>query len=269
MSSGLNSEEILSRLDFERQTVPDADVVLERTQNVVRGIGKLGNRNAIVYSNFSLPEAEKMIESEIDYFGKRQRSFEWKVYSHDEPADLLERLRERGFKIGAEEALMILDLWETPLVLLAALPDGVTVRPVEDDRDIEHFLELETEIWGASFMTREFLRFNQSDPLQRDRAFIAYLNEKPAGMARVTASPQSQFAGLWGGSVLNQFRGRGIYRALLSARIGRARELELTRYLRVDALPTSRPILEKYGFSRVGSTWPAVWPGADKVKGGK
>jgi hypothetical protein len=28
----------------------------------------------------------------------------------------------------------------------------------------------------------------------------------------------------------------------------------------VDALHTSRPILERYGFERVASTWPAVWP---------
>jgi len=167
----MNQQDVLSRLDVERQTVPDADAVLERTQSVLRMIAKLGNRDAI-----------------------------------------------------------------------------------------EYFLQLETEIWGASFTTREFLRFNQSDPLRRDLALIAYMDEKPAGMARVTASSQSQFAGLWGGSVLNEYRGRGVYRSLLSARILRAKELKSTRYLRVDALRTSRPILEKYGFSRVGSTWPAVWP---------
>ena len=257
----MNPEEILSRLDFERQTVPDADAILEKAQSVVRGIAKLGNRNAIAYSNFSTQATATIIDSEIDYFTGLQRSFEWKVYSHDEPADLLERLRQRGFKIGTEEALMILDLRELPAVFLAPFPEGVTVRPVGDDREIEYFLRLETEIWGASFTTREFLRFNQSDPLRRDVAFIAYLSEQPVGMGRVTASSQSQFAGLWGGSVLNEFRGRGVYRALLSARIQRANEYESTRYLRVDALPTSRPILEKYGFTRVGSTWPAVWPG--------
>jgi GNAT superfamily N-acetyltransferase len=255
----MNPQEILSRLDFERQTVP-ADTVLERKQSVVRAIAEVGNRNAIAYSNFSAREAETIVESEIDYFSKLQRSFEWKVYSHDEPADLLGRLRQRGFKIGAEEALMVLDLGEIPAVLMAPHPEGVTVRPIKREREIDYFIQLETKIWGESFTTREFLRFNESDPLRRDVAFIAHVNEKPVGMARVTASSQSQFAGLWGGSVLHQFRGRGVYRALLSARIDRAKELDSTRYLRVDALPTSRPILQKYGFSRVGSTWPAVWP---------
>jgi GNAT superfamily N-acetyltransferase len=256
----MNHREILSRLDAERQTVPDPDTVLETTQNIVRGIAKLGNRNAIVYSNFSAQETEVIIESEIDYFTKLRRSFEWKVYHHDQPADLLERLRQRGFEIGPEEALMILDLQALSPALLAPFPPSITVKSVEDERDIESFLRLEAEIWGASFTTREFLHFSLSDPLRRDRAFVAYLNEKPIGMGRVTAQLESQFAGLWGGSVLNEFRGRGVYRALLSARIRRAREFESTRYLRVDALPTSRPILEKYGFTKVGSTWPAVWP---------
>jgi hypothetical protein len=49
----MNQQDVLSRLDVERQTVPDADAVLERTQSVFRRIAKLGNRNAIEYANFS------------------------------------------------------------------------------------------------------------------------------------------------------------------------------------------------------------------------
>jgi GNAT superfamily N-acetyltransferase len=256
----MNYREILACLDAERQTVPDPDVLLEATQHVVRGIAQLSNRSAVVYSNFLPEPAGQIIESEIEYFTKLKRSFEWKVYGHDQPADLLERLRQRGFKIGAEEALMMLDLRALPAALLAPFPLGVTVRPVGNERDVESFLQLEAEIWGRSSTIGDFLRFNLSDPPRRDLAFVAYLHEKPIGMGRVTASSQSQFGGLWGGSVLNEFRGRGIYRALLSARIKRAQEIESVRYLRVDALPTSRPILEKYGFNRVGSTWPATWP---------
>jgi hypothetical protein len=46
---------------------------------------------------------EEVIDYEIDYFGKLNRGFEWKVYSHDDPSDLLARLRLRGFAIGEEE----------------------------------------------------------------------------------------------------------------------------------------------------------------------
>jgi GNAT superfamily N-acetyltransferase len=255
----MNNRLVLLRLDSERQTVADADVTLEITPHVVRAIGKETSWSGIVYSRFSAQEAAAVINCEIGYFANLNRGFEWKVYSHDEPSDLLDRLRSCGFKIGEEEALMILDLQELPTALLAPAPEGVIVRPVTDEQGIAHFLNLESAIWDESHTTREFLLSGLSDPLQRDLAFVAYSDQKPIGSGRVTTAPQSQFAGLWGGSILPQFRGHGVYRALLSARIQHARRSDSVRYLRVDALPTSRPILEKYGFKRYASTWPANW----------
>lgn len=255
----MNDRPVLLRLDSERQAVADAHVTLEKTPHVVRAIGKETSWSGIVYSRFSAQEAEAVINCEIGYFSNLNRGFEWKVYSHDEPSNLLDRLRSCGFKIGEEEALMILDLQELPTALLAPAPEGVTVRPVTDEQGIAHFINLESAIWDESHITREFLLSGLSDPLQSDLAFVAYSDQKPIGLGRVTTPPQSHFAGLWGGSVLPEFRGHGVYRALLSARIQHARRLDSVRYLRVDALPTSRPILEKYGFRRLASTWPADW----------
>ena len=218
-----------------------------------------GGLERIVYSNFSAPEAAKVIDDEISYFSKLGRGFEWKVYSHDEPTDLLDGLRSRGFRIGEEEALMVLDLRLLPSRLLASGTESITVRAVADDEGISHFLALESAIWGRPDTTREFLMSSISDRLQRNRGFVAYIDQMPIGFGRVTTSPNSCFAGLWGGSVLSDYRGRGVYRALLSARIRHAKSSASVRYLRVDSLPTSRPILERYGFERVASTWPADW----------
>ena len=255
----MNDRMTLLRLDTERQTIPDADVTLDKTPHVVRAIAKHGFWNGIVYSRFMSEEAETVISGEIGFFTKLRRSFEWKNYSHDEPPDLLERLRSRGFKIGEEEALMILDLEEVPPRLLGPAPADVVVKPIADEQGIAHFLSVEGAIWDRLQTTQEFLLSMLSDPLQRDLAFVAYFAQKPIGIGRVAAPPQSHFAGLWGGSVLQEFRGYGVYRALLAARIQHARRLDSIRYLRVDALPDSRPILEKYGFRKVASTWPADW----------
>jgi GNAT superfamily N-acetyltransferase len=255
----MTDQEILTCLDAERQVVADADTELERTPYVVRAIGKPGFWSGVVYSRFSPQEAEEIIENQINYFNRLRRSFEWKVYSHDQPSDLLARLQSRGFKIGEEEALMVLSLDKLPSALLAPAPEGISAVPITDEQGIEDFLDLESAIWGNLRTTRAFLLGNLRDPTQPDLAFIAYSNEKPIGYGRVTAMLESQFAGLWGGSVLPEFRGRGVYRALLSARIQHARRCESVRYLRADALPTSRPILERYGFRRVASTWPAEW----------
>jgi GNAT superfamily N-acetyltransferase len=252
---------ILRLLDVERQTVADTGVTLEKTPYVVRAIGLESSWNGIVYSRFSPSETETIVNAEIKYFAQLNRDFEWKVYSHDEPRDLLSQLRNRGLRIGEEESLMIRDLRELPPSLMAPPPEGVTVSPVKDEQSIADFLSLESAIWACDpSKTREVLLSALSDPLQRNLGFVAYLESKPIGFGRVTASPHSQFSGLWGGSVLPDFRGRGVYRALLSARIQHVRQFDSIRYLRIDALPTSRPILEKYGFKAVASTWPAEWP---------
>jgi hypothetical protein len=162
---------------------------------------------------------------------------------------------------------MFRDLRALPPTLMAPPPEGVTVIPVRNERSIADFLSLESAIWsGEPSMTRAQLLTTLSDPLQRNLGFVAYFDRKPTGFGRVTRSPHSQFSGLWGGSVLPDFRGRGVYRALLSARIQHVLQYDSIRYLRVDSLPTSRPNLEKYGFKVVASTWPAEWPPAP-VKG--
>jgi hypothetical protein len=101
---------ILRLLDVERQTVADTGVTLEKTPYVVRAIGLESSWNGIVYSRFSPSESETIVNAEIKYFTQLNRDFEWKVYSHDEPRDLLSQLRNRGLRIGEEESLMIRDL---------------------------------------------------------------------------------------------------------------------------------------------------------------
>ncbi|MDB5295009.1 MAG: acetyltransferase, partial [Phycisphaerales bacterium] len=75
---------------------------------------------------------------------------------------------------------------------------------------------------------------------------------------RLYTHPASAFAGLYGGGVRPAYRGRGFYRAVVAAR-ARDAVAAGARYLQVDALPTSRPILERMGFAKVTETWPCEW----------
>lgn len=68
----------------------------------------------------------------------------------------------------------------------------------------------------------------------------------------------SDFAGLWGGSTLREWRGRGIYRALVATRANMAAARGV-RYLHVDASDDSAPILRRLGFRAVTTTTPYVW----------
>jgi hypothetical protein len=73
----MNDGILLQLLDSERQTIADTDVTLEKTPYVVRTIGTEteGSWNGIVYSHFSITEAEEMIDDEISYFVKIGRGF--------------------------------------------------------------------------------------------------------------------------------------------------------------------------------------------------
>jgi ribosomal protein S18 acetylase RimI-like enzyme len=76
--------------------------------------------------------------------------------------------------------------------------------------------------------------------------------------AWVRFHPGSEFASLWGGSTLPQWRRRGIYRELVRRRALEAADRGF-RYLQVDASDDSRPILERLGLVKITETTPYVW----------
>jgi hypothetical protein len=71
-------------------------------------------------------------------------------------------------------------------------------------------------------------------------------------------NPGTELAGLWGGSTLPGWRGRGVYRLLISRRAQLAAQGDM-KYLQVDASADSRPILERLGCVSITTTTPYVW----------
>ena len=67
----------------------------------------------------------------------------------------------------------------------------------------------------------------------------------------------TEFCGLWGGSTVPAWRGRGLYRALVSHRAAEALHRGYP-YARVDTSPDSRPILIRLGLKAVADTRPYV-----------
>lgn len=204
-------------------------------------------------TTLTFEETDAAIRSEIEFFRNLNRGFEWKVYSWDTPSDLQERLLHNGFAKGDEEAIMVFDLghgidhWESPHQAIK----------VSTEQHIEDYRRVENQMWGEkSFLTEVLNSLRRGD--NEAMAFVAYQDEQPVSMARLNCHPRSPFGGCYGGSTLPEFRRMGFYRSLLLARARVAKELGV-EYLQVDSLPTSRPILERLGFHRIGSTWPFTW----------
>ncbi|MEV6630716.1 hypothetical protein AB0M54_08195 [Actinoplanes sp. NPDC051470] len=74
--------------------------------------------------------------------------------------------------------------------------------------------------------------------------------------------PGTEFVALLGGTTLPEWRGRGLYRALLAAR---AREAVARgfRLLHVDASPDSAPILRRCGFHEIATSRHYRWTPQD------
>ena len=86
-------------------------------------------------------------------------------------------------------------------------------------------------------------------------AVVAVVDGRPVSGGRVDFEDGVEFAGLFGGVTLPEYRGRGLYRATVAKRAELARERGY-HWLYSDALPTSRPILERLGFVAITTTTP-------------
>ena len=166
---------------------------------------------------------------------------EWKYYSHDLPPDLPERLVAAGLVPEDEETVVVAEAASIP-----PPPPDVDLR-----EEPEVFTELAKEVFGR----------DHGGLPKTAVAVVAYVDGQPVSGGRVDLDPEVEFAGLFGGVTLPEFRGRGLYRATVARRAELARAAGY-RWLYVDALPTSRPILERNGFVAMTTTTPYVIPDA-------
>jgi predicted GNAT family acetyltransferase len=88
--------------------------------------------------------------------------------------------------------------------------------------------------------------------------WVAEQDGRVVSAGRLEPVAGTDFAGIWGGSTLPEWRGKGIYRALTAAR-ARAALAEGVRYINSDCTAMSRPILERSGQVAVTTTTPNVW----------
>ena len=88
--------------------------------------------------------------------------------------------------------------------------------------------------------------------------WVAEADHRMVSAGRLEPVPDTEFAGIWGGATLPEWRHRGIYRALTAARARSALRLG-KNYLQSDSTEYSRPILERAGLVKVSTTTPYEW----------
>ncbi|EGX55138.1 acetyltransferase [Streptomyces zinciresistens K42] len=241
--------------DMREGARPDSpDAVMEREGGVVRQVSSAHGWNGVVWSALHEADADAAIAGQIARFGALGREFEWKLYGHDLPVDLGRRLRAAGFVPQPEETLMIAEV--SDLDLDVGPPPGVRVVPVTDPAGVDLVAEVHRRAFGTdgSRMRHQLLARLSADP-DSVAAVVALAGDTPVSAARMELVPGTRFAGLWGGGTVEGWRGRGIYRALVAHRARAAVERGY-RYLQVDAMSASRPVLERLGFAPLTTTTP-------------
>lgn len=256
----VNRDALLAVYDAQARTallnrVP-AGVTVERDGPIFRCHGL--HRGFVGYRNLDgVADVDALIARTVAFFADRGEPFEWKTHGHDEPADLPERLRAHGLVAEDLETVVIGEA--ASLASEPQLPPGVTLREVDSDPDFVRIAEMESAVWHDdwSWLADELTRQVASNP-DGVTVLVAEAGDEVVSAAWLVQSPGTEFAGLWGGSTRAEWRGRGIYRALVARRAQLAAERGV-RYLQVDASSDSRPILERLGFLAVTTTTPYAW----------
>jgi hypothetical protein len=227
--------------------------------SVVRYMDEMpsGEANFVLYSKLTAENADQVIQKQIDYFRENGRSCEWKLYAHDTPPDLRQRLAAHGFTIGDEEAIMALDLNQAPDILLQ--PVATTIRKLTDPAEVAQVIAIEEAVWGGdrSSWSERLMTEMQESP-EFISIYVAHVNNEPACAGWLNLSSNRQFASLWGGSTKAEYRKQGLYTAVLAARVQEAIQRGY-RYLTIDASPMSRPIVAKHGFQLLTLAYECKW----------
>jgi hypothetical protein len=207
-------------------------------------------------TDLSEEQLASLVARTVAYYAERGVAFEWKTYDH-ERADLRPLLVAAGATPEPHEALVLGDV--AALAVPTELPDGLTIRRVTAAGDMQRIAELEEQVWGDN---RAWLAAELAERAQGENPVYVYVVED--GDLAVSAGwmeplPGTPVAGLWGGSTLAPYRGRGCYRALVAERARLAQHLGYA-LLQVDASDDSRPILVRLGLRVVGGTVPYQFP---------
>ena len=231
--------------------VAEWDGPLLRVATPAQGIAFAKNLDGL-----SVQELDSLIHRLRDHFSQRGEAVEWKTYGHDRP-DLTARLKLAGFRPEDTETVVIGNAAD--LANAVELPHGVNLRETTAPEDFHRIAKMESKIWGKdwSWLADDLASRCETSP-DDVVILVAEAEGEIVSAAWLVGMPGTEFSGLWGGSTLAKWRGKGLYRALVARRaqiaLGRG-----MKYLVVDASDDSNPILQRLGFQKVTTTTPWVW----------
>lgn len=202
--------------------------------------------NEVIYSQLDTDEAERVIDEVVAMYRANGHPVKWCVGPWTRPSDFGDRLAKRGFSSWDVRGMAI----DTGHIVQASEDVAVVEITEENVRD---YMATSTRGWSIA-------------PEQMDaelEVHLAALRARPRAAHFFAASIEGAFVGttavflkgdhayLVGAQVLAPARGRGIYRALVAARLAFLARRGITLAVTQAREATSAPILEHLGFETV------------------
>lgn len=258
-----DSARLLTAYDAQLRTDAETPSAISVTRHgPLRLVSFAGGRGFVTYRDLGGADADairRLVPHVLAHYrtDPEINRVEWKTRGHDHAPGLHEALLENGFTPDEHESIMIGDAQVLAVDVL--LPDAVTARRVNEEADVRAMSAMQDEVFGdppsdemASALLR---RLSFDDEME---LWVAEAKGRIVGAGRLEPVPGTNFAGIWGGATLTEWRGRGIYRALTALRARSALRMGKT-LIHSDSTEYSRPILERSGLVKVSTTTPYRW----------
>jgi GNAT superfamily N-acetyltransferase len=214
--------------------------------------------NSATFVRCTRDEADGVISEVMAVFDARNLPVMWVLDPETEPAGFADVLAACGMPpdpLGPEAAVMVAPVSirvDGPSVGGLELRDGIA--------DLDSFRAVDAvnvEAFGGrrpggdpAYIAQLERRLANQKAASNRQVVLATIDGEPAGSAGMTLYPPHG-AILNGGAVRPEFRGRGIYMAMVAARVRMARQAGVPG-LSVWGGPMSAPILGRLGFEKVG-----------------
>ncbi|KHT62047.1 acetyltransferase [Photobacterium gaetbulicola] len=241
--------------EHERKVINAIGGKVIDTDGVIKFVSDSPEGSYISYFSLTEQSVQAAVEKEMAYFYSLGKPFEWKTYCTDQPSHIGELLLSNGFEQQESESFMALDL----STVSECEVDESRIVEVADAEGIRDAIRVQEQVWGTrlDWQYTHLLNMKTQSPSEIS-IYVVYDDGKPVTSAWLVFNGDSPFAGIWGGSTLAEYRGRGYYSLLLNKRINQAKTRG-KQYLMIDASAMSRPIVAKHGFVFVSTTTPYIF----------
>ncbi|MGF1468068.1 MAG: GNAT family N-acetyltransferase [Sandaracinaceae bacterium] len=199
--------------------------------------------NEVILSRVAPAEAERCIDDVVATYRATGHPVKWCVGPWTEPADFGDRLARRGFRSWDVRGMAIATSRQV------AAPDAVSVVEV-GEHELHAYLTTSMRGWSIPTEQRtaelELHRAALRASPRLARFFAALVNGDTVGTTGLFLKEGHAY--LVGAQVLPAFRGRGVYRALVAARLAFLARAGVELAVTHAREATSAPVLEHLGF---------------------